>query len=97
MSNTKGHAPTFTRDNQSKPSVSRSYPRIPSKYARPLVAARSEGSCTMSKHAEVPGCKKEYRVTERPVREARDESSDESGCEDEHIVRIDSPSRLSFR
>jgi hypothetical protein len=24
-------------------------------------------------------------------------SSDESGAEDEHIVRIDSPSRLSFR
>jgi hypothetical protein len=26
-----------------------------------------------------------------------DGSSDESGAEDEHIVRIDSPSRLSFR
>lgn len=26
-----------------------------------------------------------------------DGSSDESGAEDEHVVRIDSPSRLSFR
>lgn len=52
----------------------------------------------MSKHAEAPRYKKErHSVTERPVREARGESSDESGCEDEHIVRIDSPSTLSFR
>nr|GLL41714.1 sodium/hydrogen exchanger 8 isoform X2 [Ipomoea trifida] len=97
-SKVKRRVPSFTRNNKTKPSLSRSYPNIRSNYARPLVSARSEGSCTMSKHAEAPRYKKErHSVTERPVREARGESSDESGCEDEHIVRIDSPSTLSFR
>ncbi|KAL4196021.1 hypothetical protein AMTRI_Chr04g243960 [Amborella trichopoda] len=86
-----------------KPAHSLSYPRVPLKStkqttARPLMSAKSEGA-TMNKHFITKDLEQQTQpVTTLPgkSREIEDDSSDESGGEDDHIVRIDSPSRLSF-
>ncbi|KAH6790352.1 sodium proton exchanger [Perilla frutescens var. frutescens] len=86
-----------------KPSHSRSYPRVPSAPTCPMVSVKSEGSTTLRKKFDIQENKQESNASERKelrLNESgarRDDSSDDSGCEDEHIVRIDSPSRLSFR
>ncbi|KAI7993938.1 Sodium/hydrogen exchanger 7 [Camellia lanceoleosa] len=90
--------------SQVKSSHSLSYPAVPSSLRKVLVSVRSEGSTTVRNH------NREFKkVTEQnpetPLRSSNtqkspvidDDSSDESGAEDELIVRIDSPSRLSFR
>ncbi|GMP92735.1 hypothetical protein CsSME_00042832 [Camellia sinensis var. sinensis] len=90
--------------SQAKSSHSLSYPAVPSSLGKVLVSVRSEGSTTVRNH------NREFKkVTEQnpetPLRSSNtqrspvidDDSSDESGAEDELIVRIDSPSRLSFR
>ncbi|KAF6168631.1 hypothetical protein GIB67_005243 [Kingdonia uniflora] len=98
VSNTR----SFPRNSKPEPSHSLSYPIVPSRRTRvrPLVSVQSEGAATRSKslgakefsasnfNAPVPSSSKiESRV--------HDDSSDESG--EEIIVRIDSPSSLSFR
>lgn len=90
--------------SQAKSSHSLSYPAVPSSLGKVLVSVRSEGSTTVRNH------NREFKkVTEQnpetPLRSSNtqkspvidDDSSNESGAEDELIVRIDSPSRLSFR
>lgn len=84
-----------------KPLHSVSYPTIPSHKDRSLVSVRSEGSATVRKNLDgrnFPG-----EITSAPLQSAApkesrvlEDSSDESGAEDEVIVRIDSPSGLSF-
>ncbi|KAK7319185.1 hypothetical protein RJT34_03903 [Clitoria ternatea] len=88
--------------NQARPPHSLSYPTIMAQEGgRPLVSVKSEGAATAKKVHEVG----EYavNVTNRPSQIADqreqhngDDSSDDSAVEDV-IVRIDSPSTLSFR
>lgn len=82
--------------NLSQPAHSLSYP------GHPLVSARSEGSVTLRKNlgarkftGRVPPEK--AKDSESKDAHINDDSSDESGIEDEILIRIDSPSRLSFR
>lgn len=90
---------SFPRFTGVKPSHSLSYPRVPSNNTRRPVSVRSEGSTTFRKTLDVQESKQDNTVQDLHIQEsrARDDSSDESGAEDEHVVRIDSPSRLSFR
>ncbi|KAL8170531.1 hypothetical protein V2J09_022335 [Rumex salicifolius] len=89
---------SFKRASHPKPSHSLSYPRVPSSHARPLLSVRSEGSTMTTQRA-----REERRRSDvvQPSSSAiipnviMDDSSDESGTEDV-IVRIDSPSGLSF-
>ncbi|KAH9620119.1 hypothetical protein KSS87_023887 [Heliosperma pusillum] len=89
----------FKGDGREKSSHSQSYPRFPVGHTRPLISVRSEGSTTARK-----GLDDKLARTEAPHQQhsgqpsrARDEPSDDSGDEAEVIVRIDSPSGLSFR
>ena len=93
---------SYPGSNLVKPSHSVSYPTIPSYQGRPLVSVRSEGSATVRKNLE--GRNFTGEINSAPLQStapkesrALEDSSDESGAEDEVIVRIDSPSRLSFR
>ena len=78
-----------------------SYPSVPSHHRRPLVSVRSEGATAVRKNLEV---RKFTGQTNPPGQQSTDpnkshvveDSSDESGGEDDVIVRIDSPSTLSF-
>ncbi|KAF5763237.1 putative cation/H+ exchanger, rmlC-like jelly roll, cation/H+ exchanger, CPA1 family [Helianthus annuus] len=79
-----------------KPSHSKSYPRVPPTERRGLLSVRSEGSTTVRKTVNV-GSESLVVPDNRNDGHEMDYSSDESGGEDEHIVRIDSPSTLSFR
>ncbi|XP_008220964.1 PREDICTED: sodium/hydrogen exchanger 8 isoform X1 [Prunus mume] len=83
-----------------------SYPSVPSYHGRPLVSVRSEGATTVRKNLEVrkftgqmspPEPGEQSRDPQKSRVVVEDYSSDESGGEDDVIVRIDSPSRLSFR
>ncbi|ONI31919.1 hypothetical protein PRUPE_1G339200 [Prunus persica] len=83
-----------------------SYPSVPSYHGRPLVSVRSEGATTVRKNLEVrkftgqmspPEPGERSRDPHKSHAVVEDYSSDESGGEDDVIVRIDSPSRLSFR
>ncbi|KAI3717522.1 hypothetical protein L1987_69197 [Smallanthus sonchifolius] len=80
-----------------KPSHSKSYPRVPPTESRALISVRSEGSATVRKNVNMGS---ESLIGPDPDNtndsHEMDYSSDESGGEDEHIVRIDSPSTLSF-
>ncbi|XP_024027399.1 sodium/hydrogen exchanger 8 [Morus notabilis] len=87
--------------SSTKPFHSVSYPTIPSHHGRPLVSVRSESSATVRKKSE--GRKFTGEMTSAPLQSTaskeshvREDSSDESSAEDEIIVRIDSPSGLSF-
>nr|XP_043623199.1 sodium/hydrogen exchanger 8-like [Erigeron canadensis]XP_043623200.1 sodium/hydrogen exchanger 8-like [Erigeron canadensis]XP_043623201.1 sodium/hydrogen exchanger 8-like [Erigeron canadensis] len=102
MISNERHSPRASPNGQVKPpkksSHSRSYPRAPPTESRRLISVRSEGSTTVRKEVSVGsgsliGPHKNSDAND--VREM-DYSSDESGGEDEHIVRIDSPSTLSF-
>ncbi|KAK4400149.1 Sodium/hydrogen exchanger 7 [Sesamum angolense] len=94
---------SFPRSRRAKPSQSLSYPRVPSGHAPAMVSVKSEGSTTLRKKLHMHESEPESNLMQHEElhlnesRATRDESSDDSGCEDEHIVRIDSPSRLSFR
>ncbi|KAB1216544.1 Sodium/hydrogen exchanger 7 [Morella rubra] len=93
---------SFARSGPIRPSHSRSYPTVPSYQGHRLVSVKSEGSSTLRKN---PGARKltgslapGQLQSKTPIQShGADDSSDDSGPEDEHIVRIDSPSRLSFR
>lgn len=83
-----------------KPSHSLSYPRVPSAHQRPMVSVKSEGSTTLRRKLDMQEESNLSRLEKSHLNGSqarRDDSSDDSGGEDEHIVRIDSPSRLSFR
>ncbi|XAR48002.1 hypothetical protein NMG60_11030674 [Bertholletia excelsa] len=94
--------PSASRIGKTRPSHSQSYPRVPSSHGQPLLSGRSEWS-TMRKNLEVQhrtgGQDPAHQLRSSITREINraEESSDESGPEDELIVKIDSPSRLSFR
>ncbi|KZV31393.1 sodium/hydrogen exchanger plant [Dorcoceras hygrometricum] len=95
--------PSFQRSRKVTLSHSQSYPTVPLTHPRPpLVSAKSEGSTTLGKRVGMRESKIESPILrlenlhQNETRGTRDDSSDDSGCEDEHIVRIDSPSRLSF-
>ncbi|CAL9156132.1 sodium/hydrogen exchanger 8-like [Musa acuminata AAA Group] len=95
------HCRNIMTGSTSNHSHSLSYPRVPSRTtdARSLVSVQSEGSSLQSRLAPrrsgKSGSIAPLPIRDRNVRHAEDNSSDESGGE-EVIVRIDSPSRLSF-
>lgn len=102
MVNMRRRATSFSKgSSQVNPSHSLSYPSAPSNHGRPLVSVRSEGSTTMRRNLDMRECA--VLIPKPPLESTitndnliRDVSSDESDTE-EHLVRIDSPSNLSFR
>lgn len=96
INNTRVHALSFPGD-QEKSSHSLSYPRFPASKGRPFVSAKSEGSSTLGKNIKGHGPKPPAQSLSTRTTRVLDYSSDESGAEEEHIVRIDSPSTLSFQ
>ncbi|KAF4369495.1 hypothetical protein G4B88_016435 [Cannabis sativa] len=100
MVNIRKYFRSYPGISVAKPSHSISYPTIPSHQDRPLVSVRSEG--TVRNNLEGRNLTGETtlappRISTAPKDSHAEDSSDESGAEDEFIVRIDSPSRLSFR
>ncbi|PSR91013.1 Sodium/hydrogen exchanger 7 like [Actinidia chinensis var. chinensis] len=92
----------FRTTINAKPTHSLSYPRVPSSRGRTLVSVRSEGSTTVRKNLdtqkhEAQNPAPELQTSSAKVSRIINDWSDESGTEDELIIRIDSPSRLSFR
>ncbi|XP_056696417.1 sodium/hydrogen exchanger 7 isoform X2 [Spinacia oleracea] len=87
-------------DTLGNPSHFRSYHQVPvSQEPRGLTSVKSEGSNTVRKRLGEDVMREEVLPpshSRHPSR-ARDDSSSESGDEDEILVRIDSPSKLSFR
>ncbi|KAK4851483.1 hypothetical protein QYF36_015608 [Acer negundo] len=80
---------SFSHSSEAQPASHHGYP---------LTSVRSEGDATVRKKLEagqIPSSSLQNADTNE--RHAIDDSSDDSGGEDEIIVRIDSPSRLSFR
>lgn len=88
--------------SQKNQKQSSSYPRVPSRSsnARPLLSVQSEGSNLMSRKAPAlaPAPAPAAGASRQRQRKAieDDKSSDESAGEEEVIVRVDSPSMLSF-
>lgn len=79
-----------------------SNPIVPSYPGHRLVSVKSEGAATVRRNLGMRKFTGNFTPTPKQSKDPReshvvDGSSDESGAEDEHIVRIDSPSRLSFR
>lgn len=98
---TRRRTRSFPRHSPIRPSHSVSYPNMSSTQGRRLVSARSEGSNTARKNLEARKLPQTNTLSAEQSRDqkeshAADASSDESGAEDELIVRIDSPSRISF-
>ncbi|XP_021727954.1 sodium/hydrogen exchanger 8-like [Chenopodium quinoa] len=82
------------------PSHVRSYPQVPiGQKQLPLTSVKSEGSNTVRKRLGEDVMREELLppTHSRHPSRAVDDSSSESGGEDEVFVRIDSPSKLSFR
>lgn len=93
---------SFGRTSQTNHTHSLSYPRVPLRTAnaRPLHSVQSEGG-SANRRLRSTGSSKFSSTTLQPVRSRKTKavegnSSDESGGEEEVIVRIDSPSTLSF-
>ncbi|XP_047250234.1 sodium/hydrogen exchanger 8 [Capsicum annuum] len=81
-------------------SHSQSYPGVRSDRAQTLVSVRSEGSTTLRQKGQVQGDQNKdisIHLPSAPTEEthAIEDSSDDSGGEDEHLIRIDS-GRPSF-
>ncbi|KAG8092779.1 hypothetical protein GUJ93_ZPchr0012g20684 [Zizania palustris] len=90
---------------------SSSYPRVPSRSSntrRPLLSVQSEGSHMRQAVAAAPppdatatagaaAGRRRQRRQRKAIEEDEDKSSDESAGEEEVIVRVDSPSMLTFR
>ncbi|EPS63755.1 hypothetical protein M569_11027, partial [Genlisea aurea] len=74
---------------------------VSSAQRRPLPSVRSEGSTTLRKkllhHRSEPNVPRIREFHPNVTETSADDLSDDSGGEDEHIVRIDSPSSLSFQ
>nr|BAE95196.1 putative Na+/H+ antiporter [Suaeda japonica] len=93
---------SFKGDNLGNPSHVRSYPQVPfsDQEQRSLTSVKSEGSTAVRKRLAEEGIKQELLPpahSSRHPSHARDDSSSESGGDEDVIVRIDSPSKLSFR
>ena len=93
---------SFLMTSQTQAAHSLSYPRVPSRAtdARPLLSVQSEGpnmnrTLGSKEYAKLP-LFPPLPTRRKKVKVAEDNSSDESGGE-EVIIRIDSPSTLSFR
>ncbi|XP_030959879.1 sodium/hydrogen exchanger 7 isoform X2 [Quercus lobata] len=102
MVDIRGRTRSLPRSSLMNPSHIQSSPTVTSYHGQHLVSVQSEGSATMRKNLEVRKTTGNITPTLLQInypRESRvvDDPSDESGAEDEIIVRIDSPSRLSFR
>ncbi|RDX89814.1 Sodium/hydrogen exchanger 7, partial [Mucuna pruriens] len=84
--------------NHGRPPHSLSYPTIVSHQGHPLVSVKSEGAATAKKVQEVTRnvTNPPFQRTERRQHHHGDNSSDDSDAEEDIIVRIDSPSKLSF-
>ncbi|WJX46913.1 Son of sevenless 1 [Trifolium repens] len=88
--------------NRSRPTPqSLSYPSFMPHQGRPLGSVKSEGAATSQKNIGVKGFMEDVtnlpsQSTDRRVHR-EDDSSDDSAIEEDIIVRIDSPSTLSFR
>nr|QBF58650.1 plasmalemma Na+/H+ antiporter [Lycium ruthenicum] len=101
ISNTRKHARSHPRiDLAANASHSQSYPEVPLNQGRTLTSVKSEGSHTLRQKAQVQGENTDISVpfpTSTTIEEnqAREDSSDDSGGEDEHLIRIDS-GRPSF-
>jgi len=83
------------------PPQSLSYPTFEPRQNRPLGAVKSEGAAASKKNNGVKGFMQDVtnlpsQSTDRRVHR-EDDSSDDSAIEEDIIVRIDSPSTLSFR
>ncbi|XP_062172474.1 sodium/hydrogen exchanger 8 [Alnus glutinosa] len=92
------HTRSFPRSSL----IKLSYPTGPSHPGPRLVSVKSEGAATVRRNLGVRKFTGNFTPTQEQSKDPREShvvdcSSDESGAEDEHIVRIDSPSRLSFR
>lgn len=82
------------------PPQSLSYPTIVSHEGRPLVSVKSEGAATDKKDHRVEFARDVINLPSQstePKEHHGDDSSDDSAVEEDIIVRIDSPSTLSFR
>ncbi|RHN42304.1 putative potassium channel, voltage-dependent, ERG, cation/H+ exchanger [Medicago truncatula] len=82
------------------PPQSLSYPTFEPRQSRPLGAVKSEGAAPSKKNIGVKGFMQDVtnlpsQSTDRRVHR-EDDSSDDSAIEEDIIVRIDSPSTLSF-
>nr|ACJ63441.1 salt overly sensitive 1 [Salicornia brachiata] len=91
---------SFKGDNLGNPS--RSYPHVPFsdvEQPRTLTSVKSEGSTAVRKKHEEDVIRQELLppLHSRQPSRAVDDSSSESGGDDDVIVRIDSPSNLTFR
>lgn len=99
ISNTRRRPRSFHGISAAKTSHSQSFPEVRPDRAKTLTSVRSEGSTTMRKKAEMQGENKDIsiRLPSALAEEShrQDYSSDDSGGEDEHLVRIDS-GRPSF-
>lgn len=89
------------QSGQVEPTYSLSYPRVPSAHTPPLVSVRSEGPVSARRGLDTRKLtsnvlKPPLQVTCTKDTHEVDDLSEESGGEDELIVRIDSPSKLSF-
>ncbi|XP_059445682.1 sodium/hydrogen exchanger 8 isoform X1 [Corylus avellana] len=93
---------SFSRSSLIKQSHCLSYPTVPSYPGHRLVSVKSEGAATVRRNLGMSKYTGNFTPAQEQSKDPReshvvDGSSDESGAEDEHVVRIDSPSRLSFR
>ncbi|KAF5449949.1 hypothetical protein F2P56_030342 [Juglans regia] len=97
MVNTKWCTRSSWRRGLIKPSHSLSYPTVPSYKDRHLRSVKSKGGITARKNLGENKFTGNLQVKYPRGSHAVDDFSDESGPEDEVVVSIDSPSRLSFR
>lgn len=97
INSTGWRAKSLPRIGEQKPSHSRSFARVSSSFERPLASVKSEGASTIRRKFGIQETKAPPQDSSSKANQLQDESSDESGAEEEHIIRIDSPSRLSFR
>nr|ADK60916.1 plasma membrane Na+/H+ transporter [Distichlis spicata] len=81
------------------PRHSSSYPRVPSKQSntRPLLSVQSEGSNMKRLEAGEAAPPAPLVTQRRPPQAMEDDNSSEESAGEEVIVRVDSPSMLSFR
>ncbi|GAU13794.1 hypothetical protein TSUD_83030 [Trifolium subterraneum] len=86
---------------QVRPPQSLSYPTFVPHQGRPLVSVKSEGAATDKENIGVMGFMQDVTnlpsQSTDPIVHHEDDSSDDSAIEEDIIVRIDSPSTLSFR
>lgn len=96
---TDNHRHNWSSTSHVKPSHSLSYPRISSwkAHPRPLVSVQSEGATTIGQSQKLSGFIERKPVPPLPSSRTEDHVHGDSSEEDELIVRIDSPSGLSFR